>query len=143
MASVGDNVFVTNVTESSFLAQEAISKGLIVYDDGTGIALVDGPTNQATTETTDILGVALADAASGDVVSVASNDGAIVPVVAGGSGLAAGETVMAEYNTGRGIGVETDTLTVAAADWILGTCVKAAGAGDLALVRLDIHREEA
>lgn len=140
MPAIGDGVRVCNYA-TSLVAQETISRGLIVYDDGTGIALVDGPTNQATTETTKILGVALNDAASGEVVSVAVQG--VVEVKAGANGMAVGEGVAAEYNTAEGEGIDSGSLTIAAGDWVLGTCVKAAASGDFGLVELNIRQEEA
>lgn len=123
----------------SAVSSGALTAGTLVWYNGTNVRPAGEGANQAASEANALLGVVLADCASGDLPDVYDGStGQAVEVIAGTGGLAFGEEVVAENATSYGFGVTSGPATVAAGDYTLGRCVRAATAGAKALVLVHI-----
>lgn len=120
-------------------AGEAITEYLLVTESGGETLVLDGGGDQAATQQLPMRGVAMSTVATGERPDVA-DEGSLVLVIAGTGGLAVDEEFVAENGTGRALGIDTGSVTLANGDYIGGRVLVAAAAGDAAIVRLNIRR---
>ena len=129
------STFPWPIDNNVYPAGQAILQGQVVQNESGATLLLGSSgttaTNQATAEVEIPLGVAVADCASGVTPTVVSQHGAqvLVRVSTNSNGIVEGEYVAIEYNTGDVLGVDSDSLTIAAGDWLLGL-VKIGGSAD-------------
>lgn len=116
----------------------AISEGQVVQIEGTTTVVLGDTTlttasNQATAEVEIPRGVAVADCVSGAVPAVVSEYGSHVKirVSANSNDVVEGEYCAIEVDTGHLLGIVSDSLTIAAGDWICARALAATSAGAL------------
>lgn len=128
----------------SLNANEAIAVGLVVgrltaNDTTSDLVILDGA-DQLTNSLAIPSGISYsAAAAANDSLDVVYSGEAWA--VAGGTGVAAGDLVVAEASTGEVIA--TDQITLYTGSWVLGRCLVGAAAGDRCLIDVAPYRSAA